>query len=148
MRLFDKVIKNYQQILIEIKESAVTLDTEERQGIRIMKETILNDDNIDSVIIYEISRLSRRPKVLYEVRDWLIERNINLICLKPYMKMLEDGKLSQTTNLLFSLFGSIAESEGYIRKERMKRGKKAKKAAGKYIGELYCGDILKIKMVV
>lgn len=122
-------------ILIQMKESAVTLDTEERQGIKKLKEYIEEDKDINAVVIYEISRLSRRPKVLYEMRDWLIERHINLICLKPYMILLdEEGKMSQTANLLFSLFGSMAESEGYIRKERMSRGKRAKKAAGGYIG--------------
>ena len=62
-----------QQVLIQMKESAVTLDTEERQGIRMLKEAIETDSSIDSVIIFEISRLSRRPKVLYEVRDWLLD---------------------------------------------------------------------------
>lgn len=124
-----------QQILIQMKESAVTLDTEERQGIRLLKEAIESDKSINAVVIYEISRLSRRPKVLYEVRDWLIERKVNLICIKPYMILLEpDGTISQTASILFSLFGSMAESEGYIRKERMSRGKRAKKAAGGYIG--------------
>lgn len=122
-------------ILIQMKESAVTLDTEERQGIKKLKEYIEEVKDINAVVIYEISRLSRRPKVLYEIRDWLIERHINLICIKPYMILLdEEGKMSQTANLLFSLFGSMAESEGYIRKERMNRGKRAKKAGGGYIG--------------
>ena len=120
--------------VIDFKESAVKLDIEERQGIQALKTAITNDNTIDCVIVYEISRISRRPKMLYEVRDWLIERNIQLCCLRPYMRLLEDGKLSQTASILFSLFGSMAESEGFIRKERMQRGKKHKQSLGGYIG--------------
>ena len=54
-------------ILIEQKESAVKLDIEERIGIQQLKHYIENDKNIDCVIVYEISRLARRPKILYEI---------------------------------------------------------------------------------
>ena len=125
-------------IIIEQKESAVKLDELERKGIQQLKEKI-ESENIECVIIYEISRLSRRPKVLYSVRDYLIERGIQLICIKPYMRLLDDeGKMSQTASILFSLFGSLAESEAMISKERMLRGKIAKREIGKYIG----GNIL------
>ena len=120
-------------ITIEHKESGISLDSEERLGIQELKKAI-NENDIDCVIVYEISRISRRPKVLYEVRDWLIERTINLVCIKPYMRLLEDGKLSQTANILFSLFGSISESEMMIKKERMNRGKYFKRANNGYIG--------------
>lgn len=121
-------------IIIEYKESGISLDTEERLGIQELKKAIETHNNIDCVFIYEISRLSRRPKVLYEVRDWLIEKQINLICIKPYMRLLEDGKLSQTANILFSLFSSISESEMMIKKERMNRGRYHKRSQNKYIG--------------
>ena len=121
-------------IFIEQKESAVKLDEEERLGIQQLKHVIESDD-IECVIIFEISRLSRRPDVLYSVRDYLIEHNVNLICMKPFMRLLdEDGKMSHTASLLFSIFGSMAETEGYIRKERMRRGVNKKKAMGYHAG--------------
>ena len=121
-------------ILIEQKESAIKLDEDERIGIQKLKEAI-ESDNIECVIIYEISRLSRRPTVLYSVRDYLIEHQVNLICMKPYMKLLDpDGKMSQTASILFSLFGAMSESEMMIKKERMIRGRLAKREQGKYIG--------------
>ena len=64
-------------ILIEQKESAIKLDEEERKGIAKLKETIMSQ-KIDCVIIYEISRLARRPTVLYSVRDFLIENNVHI----------------------------------------------------------------------
>ena len=65
-------------ILIEDKESAVTLSEEERQGIIKMKQYIESDPSIDAVYVFELSRLSRRPEVLYSVRDYLLEKKINL----------------------------------------------------------------------
>lgn len=121
-------------ILIEQKESAIKLDEFERKGIQQLKEAIESQD-IECVIIYEISRLSRRPKVLYSIRDYLIEHKTNLICIKPYMRLLDDnGKMSQTASILFSLFGSLSESEMMIKKERMMRGRIYKREQGKYIG--------------
>lgn len=121
-------------ISIEYKESGISLDTEERLGLQELRKTINENDDIDCVFVYEISRLSRKPKVLYEVRDWLIEKKINLICIKPYMRLLEDGKISQTANILFSLYSSISEGEMVVKKERMLRGRQYKRNMNKYIG--------------
>ena len=63
--------------------------------------------------------------VLFSIRDFLIEHNIQLICLKPYFKLLEpDGKMSQTGSLMFSIFSSMSESEIALAKERMASGRK------------------------
>ena len=121
-------------ILIEQKESAIKLDEDERIGIQQLKDAI-EKENVECVIIYEISRLARRPTVLYSVRDFLIDHQVNLICMKPYMRLLDpDGKMSQTASILFSLFGALSESEMMIKKERMMRGRLAKREQLKYIG--------------
>ena len=52
-------------ILIEEKESAVKLDAESRLGINRMKKAIEEDASINAVYVFELSRLSRRPDVLY-----------------------------------------------------------------------------------
>lgn len=122
-------------ILIEDKESAVKLDEEQRLGLNRLKSEILADSSINAVYIFELSRLSRRPEILYSIRDFLINHHIQLVVLKPYMKLLDtDGKLSQTASIMFGIFGALAEQEGYLRKERMQRGVLAKKAQGKYAG--------------
>lgn len=122
-------------ITISNKESAVKLDEEHRQGLTELKQAITDNKNIDCVYIYELSRLSRIPKVLYSIRDFLIEHKVNLVCLTPYMKLLDaDNKLTNTASIMFGIFGSLAEQEGYIRKERLKRGKAKAKAEGKWLG--------------
>lgn len=126
-------------IVIEEKESAIKLSEEERNGLNRMKEAINNNADITHVFIYELSRLSRRQLVLFSMRDYFIKHNIQLICCTPYFRMLENGKLSQTANLMFSIYASMAESEMELKKERFKRAKDRNKRTGKAIGRVLYG---------
>lgn len=121
-------------IIIEEKESAIKLSEEERRGLNRMKAEIAADQSITHVFIYELSRLSRRQLVLFSIRDFLISKNIQLVCCTPYFKLLENGKMSQTANLMFSIFASMAESEMELKKERLMRGRMHNKANGKNFG--------------
>lgn len=121
-------------IILEDKESAVKLSEEERNGLNNLKWHIEHDD-ISCVYAYEISRISRQPSTLYSIRDYLIKHHVQLIILNPYMKMLkDDGSLSETANIFFGIFSSMAENEGFIRKARMRRGVEKKKAMGLHAG--------------
>lgn len=120
--------------IISGKESGVKLDIEERLTIQKMKEHI-ETGQYDMVFIWEVSRLARRPKVLYEVREYLIERHVNLRCMTPSFTMLkEDFTIDPTASIVFALFGTMAEEEARLSKERMMRGRIAKRDKGKYIG--------------
>lgn len=120
--------------IISGKESGVKLDIEERQTIQEMKEHI-ETGLYDMVLIWEVSRLARRPKVLYEVREYLIERHVNLRCMTPSFTMLkEDGTIDPTASIVFALFGTMAEEEARLSKERMRRGRMTKRDQLKYIG--------------
>lgn len=120
--------------IISGKESGVKLDIEERQTIQQMKDHI-ETGIYDMVLIWEVSRLARRPKVLYEVREYLIERHVNLRCMTPSFTMLkEDGTIDPTASIVFALFGTMAEEEARLSKERMRRGRMAKRDQLKYIG--------------
>ena len=122
-------------ILIEDKESAVKLSEEERNGLNRLKECIEKDSSIGAVYAYEISRISRQAKIVYSIRDFLINHHIQLVILNPYFKMLkDDGTLSETSNIFFGIFASMAENEGYIRKARMRRGVQKKKELGMHAG--------------
>lgn len=120
-------------ILIEDHESAIKLSEEERNGLNRMKSYILNDSSVDCVYVYEVSRISRQTKIVYSIRDWLIERNIQLCILKPYIKLLNpDGTISETSTIFFSIFSGLAESEMYLKKQRLKRGFERAKAMGRH----------------
>lgn len=127
----------YQDSDIDVisgKESAVKLDIEERETIQELIEHV-QLGCYDMVFIWEISRLARRPKVLYEVREILIKNNVNLCCLTPRFVMLkDDGSIDPTASIVFALFGTMAEEEARLSKERMMRGRKAKRDSGRYIG--------------
>lgn len=125
--------KKEELIFIEQKESAIKLDEEERIGLQQLKSSI-EEYPIECVFVYEVSRISRRPKILFSIRDLLIEKQIQLICLKPYLRLLDDGKLSQTASIMFSIFSSLSESEMMLKKERMRRGANHAKALGKHAG--------------
>ena len=122
-------------ILVEDKESGVKLSEEERQGLTKMKNHILNDPQVDSVYVYELSRLSRKPDVFYSIRNFLIDHKIQLVVIKPSMRLFDNkGNIDQNTMILFGIFSSMSEQEGYLRKERMSRGKRKCVKEGKWIG--------------
>ena len=126
---------NRNIIIIEDVESAIKLSEEERHGLNKMKDHINKNPKIECVYIYELSHLSRRQLVLFSIRDFLVERKIQLICLKPYFRLLEfNGEMSQTGSLMFSLFSSLSESEMMLKKERMMRGRRRNKELGRSVG--------------
>lgn len=121
-------------IIIEDKESAVKLSEEERNGLTRMK-TAIKENKVDIVICYELSRISRRPDVVYSIRDFLIKNQVQLQVLNPSFKLLkDDGSFDENSNILFSLFSGLAESEGYLRKARLSRGRAKSAAENKFLG--------------
>jgi DNA invertase Pin-like site-specific DNA recombinase len=123
-------------IVIEDKESATKLSEEERSGLNKLKHYIDTDPEIDAVYSYEISRISRRAQVVYSIRDYLIKHKVQLVVLNPYFKLLkDDGTISETANIFFGIFSSLAENEGYLRVSRILRGKEKRRKEGK----LTCG---------
>ena len=123
------------QIVIEYKESGISLSANEREGITALKEAIEKNPNIDCVICWELSRIGRRADVIYSIRDFFISNHIQWIVMTPYMRLLdENGKMSQTSSIMLGIFTSIAETEMEIKKERSIRGRKHAKSLGRYIG--------------
>lgn len=124
-------------ILIETKESAIKLSEEERQGLNELKHHIENDD-VDCVFIWELSRLSRRPQVLYNMREYLQNKKVQLVCLHPNFKMFkEDFSLDTNANIIFGLYVSLCENEMAIKKDRFHRGKEKLAREGKFSGGKY-----------
>lgn len=121
-------------IIIEDVESAVKLSEEERNGLNRMKEVIMTQP-VDCVYVYEISRISRQSKIVFSIRDYLESHHIQLVVMNPFFKMLkDDGTLSETSNIFFGIFSSLAENEGYLRKARIKKAVEKYKAMGRHTG--------------
>lgn len=122
-------------IAITDKESAIKLSEEERNGLNRLKENITNNQNIDCVYVWEISRISRQPKVLYSIRDFLIEHKIQLKVYDPRFELLNaDYTINENSSLVFALYASMAESEMRLKKSRFARARVRDARAGKYTG--------------
>ena len=128
--------KKEECIFIEYKESAIKLDEEERAGLNDLKSNINRYDTITTVFVYELSRISRKAKVVYSIRDFLLERNIQLVCIKPHFELLDrkTGKMSELALMVFGVFVGLAESEMTLKKARMRRGVQKKKDLGMHAG--------------
>lgn len=120
---------------IQYKESAVKLEEKDRQGLQDLYATLEERTDIEAVFVTELSRLSRQEIVLFKIRDYLIERKIQLICENPPFELLDkDYKLDSTAALIFSIFGCFARQEAIEKKERFARGKEQKAIEGKFSG--------------
>lgn len=122
-------------ILIEHKESGVRVSFDERIGIKELMMYVNEYKDINAIYIYELSRLSRIPTDLYKIRDFLYNNQINLVCLNPSMKLLnDDGTFNETSSIIFGIFVSLAEQEGYLRKARIKKAVDKNRALGLHTG--------------
>lgn len=121
-------------IIIAEKESGIKLKESERKGINEMKNYI-EQGNVDRVLIWELSRLSRRTTDLYNIKDYLQEKQVQLTCLKPEFNLFEeDFKVNNLANIVFSLFSTIAENEMMVKKERFHRSKVRNAEQGRFSG--------------
>ena len=121
-----------EEYIIENVESGVLLTEEERQGLNKMKSCIERDPDIKAVFVYELSRLSRRVEVIFSIRDYLQKRKVQLIILKPELKVFNDNwEVDVMAQMIFTFLAGWAEFEGYNRKIRLKRGKEKLKSQGK-----------------
>lgn len=122
-------------VVIGNKESAIKLDEEERKGLQELKIELATGD-VDIVYIFELSRLSRKPKILYSIRDQFLEAKVQLKCLNPCFMLLtpDCSQFDSTASLVFSLFGAMAEQEMIEKKARFHRGRKRLAEEGKFNG--------------
>ena len=123
-------------IIIEDIESGIKLDEEERNGLNKMKAEISADKKINAVFVWELSRLFRKQKVGYNLREYFIDNQINLFCSSPSFQLLnEDWKsINESGDILFMLYAQLAEAEMRNKKARFHRSKIRNARTGKYSG--------------
>lgn len=122
-------------IVIGNHESGYKLLLEERKGLNELFKYIENEE-VGCVYVWELSRLARKPKILYEIRDTLQTHGIQLICEKPSFKLLDDDlkTINSMASIVFAIFAALAEQEIFIRKARFADGKAKNAAKGRYNG--------------
>ena len=106
-----------------------------QQGLQEMEDAIKNDSSINCVFAWEISRISRREKVLFDELEFLTDRKIQLIIAKPYIELLNsDGSLNPSSKMQFSMFAALADAEMRNKSDRFRRTKESRRKEGKYVG--------------
>ena len=122
---------------IEKKESAIKLKEEEREGLNEMKELLVEYPSIKAVYVFAVDRLARKVSVVISIKDYLLERGINLVFLNPRplatMRKNEKGLWVEdeisAMMLLFLSYG--AEMEMKIKKARFKAAKELMRTQNK-----------------
>ena len=122
---------------VEKKESAIKLKEEEREGLQEMKELIEQYPSIRQVYTFAVDRLARKVSVVISIKDYLLERGINLVFLNPRplatMRKNEKGEWVEdeisAMMLLFLSYG--AEMEMKIKKARFKAAKELMRTQNK-----------------
>lgn len=97
--------------------------------------TIKNDPEINAVYAWEISRIGRHESNLFEFKNFLLDRKIQLVIYQPSLRLLnEDGSVNNGVEMCFSLFATWSKQEMDLKMERFARGKARNRAEGKYCG--------------
>lgn len=124
-------------VYVEKKESAIKLSENEREGLNEMKELLEEYPSIKQVYVFAVDRLARKVSVVISIKDYLMERGINLVFLNPRplstMRKNEKGEWVEdeisAMMLLFLSYG--AEMEMKIKKARFKAAKELMRTQNK-----------------
>lgn len=97
-----------------------TKKNEHRKGIQQLQELVLKG-NIDLVVVWEISRISRSPRDFHNLLSFLHENKVGLYIKNLNLFTLtEDGKENHITSLILTLMSEISKMETLTLRERVK----------------------------
>jgi len=83
----------------------------------------MKDNDCRIVLCTELSRLSRKKFLLEQIKQWFIDNKIQLWVDDITFQLFNDKcEVDMTTDIVFSVFAAMAESEMKDKKKRMKRG--------------------------
>ncbi|MDR1197677.1 MAG: recombinase family protein, partial [Prevotellaceae bacterium] len=117
-------------IIIDKQESA-TKDEESK----VVKELIqvIETNQIEKIVVFELSRLSRRVEVLENLKALFIKHSISLHCkVEGVFNFNSDTDMSKL--IVYDIFKNMCAQEVRIRKERTKRGKDKSASENRFLG--------------
>ena len=98
---------------------------DKREGFDEVIKIIESGEGYNTIICTELSRLSRNEVVLQQIKEYLKTNKIQLIVKDAAFFLLdENGNINSNTNMVFSIFASMAASE----MQKIKRFLRARKA--------------------
>lgn len=125
-------------ITVKGKESAVSLDEEDRQTIQDMKDAIKEYPHIESIYFFAIDRLARRVRVVVDVVDDFIKEGINCVFLNPMrLNTININNGVKTENMMAHMImlflGYAAEMDAKMIKARLTNSKTILRKEGKLV---------------
>jgi DNA invertase Pin-like site-specific DNA recombinase len=97
----------------------------------------------DAVFVHSLDRLARNMSDLKKLVDHFLENGIEIHFMKENLHFT--GKSDPMSNLIFCVFGAVAEFEHSLIKERQAEGIAKAKREGKYLGRRKCMTPSKIE---
>ena len=120
---------NKPLIDISTKESGFR-SIEAKDGFKRVIE-FLSENNCRIVLCTELSRLAREKIILEQIKEWFVSNKIQLYVKDQNFRLFNDeGEVDMSTDIIFSVYASMAQSEMREKKKRMSRGLNSLLASG------------------
>lgn len=114
---------------ISTKESGFR-SMEAKDGFKRVIE-FLSDNDCRIVLCTELSRLAREKIILEQIKEWFVSNKIQLYVKDQNFRLFNDnGEVDMSTDIIFSVYASMAQSEMREKKKRMTRGLNTLLASG------------------
>lgn len=124
-----EVKKEYQDVTFI---SDVISGAKYKENLNNLLNNVINAG--DTIVVTEISRLSRSTKELIDIINIVKDKQIKLVILNSIVVDCINGELDPMTNAFIQMSGVFAELERNIISDRVKSGMANAKAKGKRIG--------------
>ncbi|WP_300738292.1 recombinase family protein [uncultured Alistipes sp.] len=142
--------QDYERQLSELRKYASRMDyvvvkefSERASGAKKVAERealtdllkFVNENQVDKVLIYECSRLSRRITDFLNVIEFLTERGISLFILQNGLETLQaDGSVNPIAQLVMGIISQFNSMERNLIRSRMESGYKHFRQQGGKVG--------------
>lgn len=114
--------KGYKEVKVFFTTESGFLEYDMKQGWNQVVEFFEQNPSYRTLIVPEISRLSRRESILMKIKEYLVEHKIQLIIKDIKFSLFDEwGEIPKGNSLVFSLYASLADSEMRQKKERTRR---------------------------
>lgn len=120
--------------VISTKESGFRT-IEKKDGFNQVKAFFASNPDCRTLIITELSRLSRYDDVLIHCKTYFKEHKIQLIVKDINFRLFdENGNYNYSSDITFNLFATIASNEMQQKKDRFQRAKSSLRKDGYVVG--------------
>jgi DNA invertase Pin-like site-specific DNA recombinase len=100
-----------------------------------LKYIIEHDPEISAVVVWHLNRLSRSDKVAIEIKEYLIEKHIQLYVKEPQLKLFDDdGTVNSNAELIFNIFATLNKQQINELRKKSHRAKVRDAALHKFTG--------------